>query len=183
MVADDEQQAPRRRRRARTKDSGPEQEEEAARDEGGEQEPAEQEADEAEPADRESADEPEPAEPEPAEPEPAEPEPAEPEPVAEADAGRDDRDQDGGAVPAVVAARAAAQVVADFTGRRPEGVVSVERHDGEWQVGVEVVETHRIPDTTDVLAVYEVRLDGDGTLTSYRRTRRYARGQLDRECR
>jgi hypothetical protein len=173
MVADDEQQAPRRRRRARTKDSGPEQEEEAARDEGGEQEPAEQQADESEPADQEAADEPE----------PAEPEPAEPEPVAEADAGRDDRDQDGGAVPAVVAARAAAQVVADFTGRRPEGVVSVERHDGEWQVGVEVVETHRIPDTTDVLAVYEVRLDGDGTLTSYRRTRRYARGQLDRECR
>jgi gas vesicle protein GvpO len=162
IVADDEQQAPRRRRRARTKDSDPEQDQEAARDEREEEEPAESES---------------------AEPEPDESESDEQESGAEADVGRDDRDQDGGAVPAVAAARAAARVVADFTGRRPEGVISVERHDGEWQVGVEVVETHRIPDTTDVLAVYEVRLDGDGRLTSYRRTRRYARGQLDRECR
>jgi hypothetical protein len=76
----------------------------------------------------------------------------------------------------------AAQYVAEFTGRDPEHVVSVEHHDGDWQVGVEVVETHRIPDTTDVLAIYDVSLDRDGTLLSYRRTRRYARGQLDKEC-
>jgi hypothetical protein len=95
----------------------------------------------------------------------------------------DEQEHDGSAIPAPAAARRAARYVAEFTGKPPESVISVERHDGDWQVGVEVVETHRIPDTTDVLAIYEVRLDGDGRLVSYRRTRRYARGQLDKERR
>ncbi len=99
------------------------------------------------------------------------------------DGAPDDGERNGGAVPAATAARKAAQHVADFTGRHPESVVSIDRADGGWQVGVEVVETRRIPDTTDVLAVYEVRLDRGGGLRSYRRTRRYARGQLDERCR
>jgi hypothetical protein len=41
----------------------------------------------------------------------------------------------------------------------------------------------RIPDSADILAVYEVRLDADGALISYQRTRRYARGDLQREHR
>jgi hypothetical protein len=83
----------------------------------------------------------------------------------------------------VAAARRAVAEISGLLGRRPEAVVSVERRDGGWAVGVEVVETHRIPDTADILAIYEVRLDAGGELQSYRRTRRYARGQLDRECR
>jgi hypothetical protein len=53
----------------------------------------------------------------------------------------------------------------------------VERNDDGWEVGVEVVETHRIPDTADILAVYQLHLDEDGELVSYRRTKRYSRGQ------
>ena len=102
---------------------------------------------------------------------------------AEGAAAGDEHGHDGNAIPAPAAARRAARYVAEFTGRHPESVVSVERHDGDWQVGVEVAETHRIPDTTDVLAIYEVCLDGGGRLVSYRRTRRYARGQLDKERR
>ena len=34
----------------------------------------------------------------------------------------------------------------------------------------------RIPDTTDVLALYEIDVDEDGDLEGYRRVRRYARG-------
>jgi hypothetical protein len=82
----------------------------------------------------------------------------------------------------VVAARRAVREITDLLGRKPETVVSIERCDDGWEVGVDVVETHRIPDTTDILAVYEVQLDADGELRSYRRTRRYARGQLDGEC-
>jgi hypothetical protein len=85
--------------------------------------------------------------------------------------------------PVVAAARKAVQEITGLLGRRPESVVSIEQHDGGWTVGVEVVETHRIPDTADILAIYEVHLDADGELRSYRRTRRYARGQLDRDCR
>jgi Gas vesicle synthesis protein GvpO len=90
---------------------------------------------------------------------------------------------DGRRVSAAVAARRAAQQVADFTGRVPECVVSLDRADGGWQIGVEVVETRRIPDTQDVLAIYEVHVDFGGDLLSYRRTRRYARGELDGACR
>jgi hypothetical protein len=86
-------------------------------------------------------------------------------------------------VPAAVAARRAAQQVADFTGRSPECVISIDRADDGWRVGVEVVESQRIPDTQDVLAIYEVSVDRRGDLVSYRRTRRYARGQLDERCR
>ena len=83
------------------------------------------------------------------------------------------------AVPAAVAARRAAQQVAEFTGRTPECVISIDRADGGWKVGVEVVEIRRIPNTQDLLAIYEVCVDGRGELRSYRRTRRYARGELD----
>jgi hypothetical protein len=81
------------------------------------------------------------------------------------------------------AARAAAAAVAELTGRHPEAVTAVERSGEGWKVSVEVVETERIPDTTSILATYDVALDADGDLTSYRRTRRYTRGQLRGECR
>jgi Gas vesicle synthesis protein GvpO len=94
-----------------------------------------------------------------------------------------DTNQDDHAGPGpVAAARRAVSEISDLLGRRPEAVVSIQRRDDGWEVGVEVVETHRIPDTADILAIYEVRLGADGDLHSYRRTRRYARGQLDREC-
>jgi hypothetical protein len=65
----------------------------------------------------------------------------------------------------------------ELTGHDVEGVISVERNDDGWQVGVEVVESHRIPDSADILATYEVGLDEDAELMSYRRTERYSRGQ------
>ena len=42
---------------------------------------------------------------------------------------------------------------------------------------VEVLELERIPNTTDMLGNYEVRLDGQGEIASARRTRRYLRAQ------
>lgn len=88
------------------------------------------------------------------------------------------RSRNGGRVNAATAARKAAQAVGELTGHDVETVISIEPCDDGWKVGVEVVETRRIPDSADILASYEVRLDGDGDLVSYRRTCRYARGQL-----
>jgi hypothetical protein len=67
--------------------------------------------------------------------------------------------------------------IGDLTGHDVEGVISVERNDEGWRVGVEVVESHRIPDSADILAIYEVCLDEGAELVSYRRTERYSRGQ------
>jgi hypothetical protein len=77
------------------------------------------------------------------------------------------------------AARAAVEQIAEMTGRAPEGVTFVRRQDDSWLVGVEVVETERIPDSSDVLAVYEAELDDEAELMSYQRVRRYPRGRGD----
>jgi hypothetical protein len=74
-----------------------------------------------------------------------------------------------------VAARAAQQLL-ELTGKGVEGVTGLARTDDGWKVHVEVVEVRRIPDTTDILALYEVQVDEDGDLMGYRRLRRYARG-------
>ena len=74
-----------------------------------------------------------------------------------------------------VAARAAQQLL-ELTGKESEGVTGLERGDDGWTVQVEVVEVRRIPNTTDVLALYEVSTDDHGDLLGYRRLRRYARG-------
>jgi hypothetical protein len=82
--------------------------------------------------------------------------------------------------PTEVAAQAARQLL-ELTGRAAEGVTSLEQTDEGWTVQVEVVEVHRIPDTTDVLGLYEVRTDERGTLQGYKRLRRYARGAAGEE--
>ena len=74
-----------------------------------------------------------------------------------------------------VAAKAAGELL-ELTGKAVEGVTGLESTDDGWTVQVEVVEMRRIPDTTDVLALYEVNTDKQGSLLGYRRLRRYARG-------
>lgn len=81
---------------------------------------------------------------------------------------------------ASVAARKALRELTALTGHDDGTVISIERQDDAWQIGIEVVETRRIPDSADILASYQVQLEPDGELHSYRRTRRYARGQTDR---
>ena len=74
-----------------------------------------------------------------------------------------------------IAAEALRQLV-ELTGKDAEGVVGLDRSDDGWKVDVEVVEVRRIPNTTDVLALYEVEVDSRGSLQGYRRVRRYVRG-------
>lgn len=79
-------------------------------------------------------------------------------------------------------ARSAARQLAELTGRVPECVIGIERTDDGWRVDLEVVESRRIPDSTDILATYQVDVDEDGDLTGYHRAQRYVRGKgSDRE--
>ena len=80
---------------------------------------------------------------------------------------------------AAKAAQMGLQQIAEVTGRQVDGVAGVEPSDDGWIVGVEVVEDHRVPSSTDILAIYQAELDQSGELLSYRRTRRYRRGQGD----
>lgn len=72
----------------------------------------------------------------------------------------------------------AARELADLIGRTAESIIGVEKQDSGWSVQVQVVESERIPATTDILAVYEVEVDDDGAVLGYRRTGRYVRGRI-----
>jgi hypothetical protein len=64
-------------------------------------------------------------------------------------------------------------------GTEAERVSGLQRVDGGWSVMLEVVEVSRVPESTDVLATYEVALDDDRNLVSVNRGRRYRRSQID----
>jgi hypothetical protein len=66
-----------------------------------------------------------------------------------------------------------------LTGKEAEAVVGLEKGDDGWTVLLDVVELRRVPNTTDVLATYEVELDVDGELTGCRRVHRYSRGSTE----
>ena len=74
-------------------------------------------------------------------------------------------------------ARAAAEQLAEIAGLQPDSISGLERNDNGWTVRVEVVEVARIPDSTSVMACYEVTVDERGELQSYRREHRYYRNQ------
>jgi hypothetical protein len=74
---------------------------------------------------------------------------------------------------------AAMRTVQELTGYQPEAVTALE-WDGEfWDVTVDALELARVPNTTDVLGSYVVRLDEGGTLRGLKRTGRYVRGQAN----
>lgn len=80
---------------------------------------------------------------------------------------------------AAEAAREGLRQIVGLTGKDPLGVVSVQPTNDGWLIGVEVVEDHRIPASTDLLGLYEVELDLAGGLLGYQRSRRYQRGKAD----
>ncbi len=82
---------------------------------------------------------------------------------------------------AVDVADRAARELSELTHKTPEAVIGVERTDDGWRVTVEVLEMRRIPETTDVLACYEVETDDQGALTSYHRAGRYTRGSTQED--
>jgi hypothetical protein len=67
--------------------------------------------------------------------------------------------------------------LADVTGLKPQGVTRVFRENGDWHVGVEMLEMSRIPPSSDVLGDYEVLLAEDGGMVKFRRRKTRLRGE------
>jgi hypothetical protein len=76
-------------------------------------------------------------------------------------------------------ARRAMNTLADLVGCPAEGITGIRRNDGGWIVEVEVLEVERVPETSDVLASYEVEIDDDGEIVEFHRLRRYLRAQTE----
>src|SRR5262245_11245613 len=68
-----------------------------------------------------------------------------------------------------------------LTGYSVDSVAGFTKSDGGWHLSVTMVELHRIPPITDMLAGYEVDLDEAGDIVSYHRGKRYFRDQVGDE--
>jgi hypothetical protein len=73
----------------------------------------------------------------------------------------------------------ARELLRSVRGVEAESVSGIRRTPHGWKVTLEVVELRRIPESTDVLASYEVELDGEGDFLGFERGRRYSRSQAE----
>lgn len=73
----------------------------------------------------------------------------------------------------------ARELLRSVRGVEAESVSGLSRTSSGWKVTLEVVELRRIPESTDLLASYEVDLDGEGKFLGFSRGRRYNRSQAE----
>ena len=75
----------------------------------------------------------------------------------------------------------AKRVLHELTGLEISSVVRAEKEDDGWVVQLEVVEKHSIPDSMDILALYETRLDAEGNMREFKRISMRKRIDTDTE--
>ena len=76
---------------------------------------------------------------------------------------------------------AAKATISELTGHEAESVTGMEWDGEAWAIMVDVLELRRVPNTTDVLATYAVKVDDEGRLLGYKRERRFVRGQAENQ--
>jgi Gas vesicle synthesis protein GvpO len=76
-------------------------------------------------------------------------------------------------------ARRVMHTLAELVGCPAEGITGIRSTDDGWVVEVEVLEVERLPETSDVLASYEVEIDNDGEIVEFHRLQRYLRSQTE----
>ena len=59
------------------------------------------------------------------------------------------------------------------------GVIGASKKEDGWHVTIEMVERHALPDSQDLLGVYEVILDDGGRLMNYERKRVRRRNEVE----
>jgi hypothetical protein len=74
---------------------------------------------------------------------------------------------------------AAKATISELTGHKAESVTGMEWNGDAWEITVDVLELRRVPNTTDVLATYAVKIDDEGRMLGYKRERRFVRGQAE----
>ena len=72
----------------------------------------------------------------------------------------------------------AKEQVAQVTGFTPVAVVASFRDETGWHVTVDMLEMTRIPESSDLLGVYECTLDGEGNLVSFERKMTHNRADI-----
>jgi|SRR3989338_10170623 len=73
----------------------------------------------------------------------------------------------------------AKKTLADLTGFKMPRGIGANKIGKEWQVRVEITEKSSIPDSMDVLGIYDVRLDDEGNVLNYERKGLKKRGDTE----
>ena len=60
-------------------------------------------------------------------------------------------------------------------------VIGLAKREEGWVVSLETVERKAIPDTMDVLGLYEIRLDSEGVLLGFERKKLRKRGETEED--
>ncbi|MDP2846401.1 MAG: gas vesicle protein GvpO [Candidatus Methanoperedens sp.] len=66
-------------------------------------------------------------------------------------------------------AEKALAVIESLLNKKAEGIISVTKEGEEWKVLAEMLERKAVPDTQDILSIYELKLSGNLELTEYKR--------------
>ncbi len=69
--------------------------------------------------------------------------------------------------------------LSSLTGLEISSTISAEKEEDRWLVSLEAVEKRSIPDSMDILAIYEMGLDPEGNMQEFKRTR--MRKRIDTE--
>ena len=70
----------------------------------------------------------------------------------------------------------AREYIATMGKKSDEGVTSLSKREDGWTVCIEVVERKGIPDTMDILGMYEISVNNEGDLLSVERKKLRKRG-------
>ena len=73
------------------------------------------------------------------------------------------------------------ETAGDVIGRPLDGVAEIRQTEDGWIVQVDVVERPAVPDSQDILGLYELTLDGSANMRGYERLRRYRRSDTEPE--
>ena len=63
--------------------------------------------------------------------------------------------------------------------KEPETISSIEKTKEGWTIQCDVLEKKSIPETYDLLKIFEFRLDGNGKITGFKQLKKIRRGDVD----
>ena len=67
-----------------------------------------------------------------------------------------------------------------LTNRELSGVIGISKEGNEWKITLELIERKSIPDSSDILGIYEMKLDEGGEVLAFNRVKLRRRGDTEK---
>ncbi len=69
--------------------------------------------------------------------------------------------------------------ITELLGKTPESISSIEKNNEGWSIVCNVLEKKSIPETYDLLKVFEFMVDKEGRIIRFKQLRKIRRGDVD----